>query len=109
MVKKELDSTSEVESNSFCVARKIDSNHAALNDLDRLSSELYLSNANGKNIIIHGYLHSGVQWTPDRSDMATTEPYQEFTLTDWEMKTPFFGDTYEKRPSRYRLRRSDFE
>ena len=122
----------KIKDKEIAIQYAMDSDKVVLNDLEmRMNPELYLSNANGKNIIIHGYLHSEIKWTPDNCGMVavihdylgskfkwptycgglpTPEPYQEFTLTGWEMKIPFFGeDDYGKKPSRYKLRRSDFE
>ena len=107
-----------------------DSDMVSRNRLENLNGFIFLANANGENIIIHGYLHPEIKWTQDSCGVVVdihdllsqifkwkpycggfpaTQPYQEFTLTGWEMKAPFFADEYEKKPSRSTLRPSDFE
>jgi hypothetical protein len=94
------------------------SNRLALDALDALKVDIFLPNTSewmdGENIYLRGYLDPVVKYTP--SEPVFREPYQEFTLVDWYIVTPFierqgyeFSPTEIRKVKRRRLRLDDFE
>ena len=65
----------------------------ALATLNSLDWRIIYASANGKHIFLRGELSPEVKRTPKGLGLATPEDYQEFTLLDWHITTPF--PTYE--------------
>jgi hypothetical protein len=70
-----------------------DSHQESLDSLNKLKASVFIPNSQNNNIRLYGFLHSEVKWTPSAPGRAQSEPYQEFTLLNWSMKTPFWEDT----------------
>lgn len=66
-----------------------DSNPAALDSLYDLRPEVFLPNANGIQLEVTGILHSTKLYTPRGENLPQSEVYQEFTLQNWYILTPF--------------------
>lgn len=66
-----------------------DSDPVALRTLRDLGWPVLYANGDGHCIFVTGRLSPDVKWTPDRPDMAQSEPYRELTLESWHIVTPF--------------------
>ena len=71
------------------------SDKTALATLDSLDWRIIYASADGKHIFLRGELSPKVKRDPKNPKLKTAEPedYQEFTLLDWHIRTPF--PTYE--------------
>jgi len=66
------------------------SNRAAKNALFALKTDIFLPNTHdGKRLFVIGSLDPAVKHTPSAPNRAASEPYHEFTLQGWYIKTPF--------------------
>ena len=61
----------------------------ALATLNSLDWRIIYASANGKHIFLRGELSPEVKRTPKEPGLAAPEDYQEFTLLDWHITTPF--------------------
>jgi hypothetical protein len=77
----------DYQGKSVAIRFRADSNQKALTSLRKSITNSYqkLGNHVAERIVI-GNLHPEVLWTPDEPNMATSEPYQEFTLQSWRSK-----------------------
>ena len=66
-----------------------DSDKIALDTLTSLDWPVLYPSGDGKHIFVQGHLSNKVRWTPDLPNMAATEPFKEFRLTNWYIITPF--------------------
>ena len=69
------------------------SDKTALATLNALDWRIIYASANGKHLFLRGELSPEVKRTPKALGVATPENYQEFTMLDWQITTPF--PTYE--------------
>lgn len=77
----------DYQGKSVAIKFRADSNQKALTSLRKSVGNSYrkLGNHVAERIVI-GKLHPKVLWTPDKPNMPTSEPYQEFTLYSWRSK-----------------------